>query len=547
MTYELTLEGLFRYFDPIDVQEIMELSLVKRHLSVQNYLDIKEACANPHLTQLLLSKVSVEPYHAILDFEILKQGISSEVHEYLQHEKVRGVYFHCYGEYFTRFETKHLLPKVESPIVSRLRSSSFNRGQEKILMLHIQASMALPLQAFTNAIMEQDVLLQEIASLITYQASQAQKVVSCIKADDVKYKQTVVNLAFSMVKMGLGFFNAGELVNISQSLADLATSAVDKMEKKLPSLVADIQNLVVHTHLRVLQEAEQELLSETAPEDITLRWSNYRAHIFHSANRSIKHVLDTCVNHDDFFRCVIKETLAHYPDISDDQLLLQSAEKARKYLADINFALQAQVAKIHHIRDAVKSPDGGLKVEYYFRKIGLINYAMEHSKNHNMIQSWLTKKLGHRLSFYFPDIIFQKKWTFSRINNLVYKGVNYCKQTLTLKEYQERKQNAAVVLGLFRNSQKVRSTLFCNLEEQKPRLHDDLIDSLQRQTVMTVPDDIFLEEEQESYRSNRYCFRRRRLSLFSFTEPLPHEDSTKSLESCKSVVLVSMRELTNTA
>jgi hypothetical protein len=514
---------------------------------VQNYLDIKQCCVNPSITPSRVSKESVEPYYAILNFEILKQAIPAEVDEYLQHEKVREVYLHCYGEYFEVFESKHLMPKVESPIVSCSRTSSFDVGQEKILMLHIQAAMALPLQAFSNAIMEQDVLLQEIASLIIYQAGQAQKFVSCIKADDVKYKQTVVNLAFSMVKMGLGFLNAGELINISRSLADLATSSVDKMEEKLPSLVGDIQNLVIHTHLRVLHEAEQELLSATAPEDITLRWANYRAHIFHSANRSIKHVLDTCVNNDDFFRCVLKETLAHHPQASNEMLLLNSTEKARQYLAEINLALQSQVAKIHHIRDAVKSPDGGVKVEYYFRKIGLINYAMEHTRNHNLIQNWLTKKLGHRLSFYFPDIIFQKKWASSRLSYVIYHGVSYCKQTLSLKEYQERKSNASVVFGLFRNSAKVRKRLLCNLEDQKPQLHDELIDSLQRQAVNTLPEDVFLETEHDSYRSNRYCFIRRRLSLFSFTEPLPHNESTHSFDSGHgSVVLVSRRELTTT-
>lgn len=543
MAYELTLEGLLSYFDLVDLQQIIEFPIVKKHLSAHNYFHIKEAVGHFPQNQIRVSNVDVEPYHAILDFEVLKQGIPTEVQEYLHHEKIRSVYFQCYGEYFSRFESQHLWSKIEST-----KPSLFNLdlGQEKILLLHIQAAMALPLQAFTHAIIEQDVLLQEIASLIIYQASQAEKIVSCIKSDDASYKQTVVNLAFSMVKMGFSFFNAGELVNITQCLTQLAASTFDKMDEKLSLLVSDIQNLVVHAHMKVLQEAEKELLSATAPEDITLRWSNYRTHIFHSANRSIKHILDTCVNNDDFFRCVIKETLAKNPQITNEVILISATEKARNYLAEINFALQSQVEKIHHIRNVIKSPEGGLKVEFYFRKTGLINYVMDLIKNKSLIQNWLTKKLGHRLAFYFPEIVFQKKWTSSRLSHLIFHEVTYGKQALTLKEYQERRKNAAVVLGLFSNSTTVKQTLYSNLQEQKVRLHDELIDSLQKQTVNVMSEDIFMEEPQNSFRSNAYCFRRRRLSLFSFTMPINREESTQSVEQGhQAVVLVSRRELTN--
>lgn len=540
MAYELTLEGLFYYFELVDLQQIIELPLIKKHLSVHHYFQIKKAFADFQQSQKIPSKVEVDPYHAILDLEILKKAGAAEVQEYLQHPKIRDIYVQCYGDYFLKFESQHRLFQAE-----RIKSS-LDLGQEQILLLHIQAAMALPLQAFTNALLEQDVLLQEIATLVIYQASQAEKIICCIKSDDATYKQTVVNLAFSMVKMSLGYLNAGELINIGHYLAKLAASSLDKVDQKLASLVSDIQNLVVHTHMKVLQDAEKELLSVTAPEDITLRWSNYRAHIFLSATRSIQRVLDTCVNNDDFFRCVIKETLAKNPKVTQEAILIHATKQARNYLAEINAALNDQVKKIHHIRDVIKSSEGGLKVELYFRKIGLINYVNDLLKNKSMIQNWLTKKLGHRLAFYFPDIVFQKKWTSSQLSYFIFHEISYARETLTLKEYQARRKNAAVVLGLFSNSTTVKQNLYSSLEEQKVRLHDELITALQNQPAPELLEDILLEEPQHSYRANVYLFQRRRLSLFSFTPPASRTESSKTLEEASSPVrLVSRRALTD--
>ena len=544
MYYELTKDGLFGYFGPEVVEQMIELPLVKRHLSALDYCQCKEILSKPQRRFDDSRKPSIEFEHAILGFDALKQASVEEVRQYFGCEKIKDAYFLYYGEYFARFYEEFLA--LKDAIDQRCKDLPLllDAACEKKLILDIQGAMAIPLQAFTSALLEQNILLEQIESQLIVEAGKAQKFIATIKQDDVTYKQTVVNLAFSIVRMGLSAVNASEFINVSQSISALAASSFGKIQEKLSAIILDIQLLVINTHFGVLQEAEHELLTTTSLEEIRHRWEMYRTRIFLDSKKALDQVLDGCVNNDDFVRCVIRETLCQHKGLTQETLYIKAAENARQYVKDIVGGLQSQVRKIGHIKDAVLSPEGGQCIEYYFRKICLIDYTIQHEKAATRVQGWLTKKLGHRLSFYFPDVVFQKKWSSEKLLNFFYHGVEYAKQTLTLEEYRERRRTAPVVLGLFRNSARTKQELFANLEEQIPHLGDRLVEELQQCKASPTSRDVFFGDLALTGKT-RYCFKRRRLSLFHYEQPKPGESvPTQTVpQDVPSVVLLSHREL----
>lgn len=536
MAYELTMEGLFSYFSPRVVEKIIKLPLIRRHLSVHDYFLCLDECASVSKAEEGPFGFLIDPAQRILGLDVLKASAVEEVLQYLAIPEVAQAYRDYYHLHFADFLASLHLAKKEQPL--RLASQEFilNPVTEKKLILLIQAGLATPFHEFTHAIIEQDQLLRAISTQLSYQAHQAQQFIAQVEEEDVKYKQAIISIAFSVIRMGLGVFHVSELTNISQSLAQLASSSFDKIESKLSSIVSEIQNLVIYAHINVLHDAEKELLSIPAPEDIALSWSNYRMNIFDNANDAIKRILDTCVRTDDFFRCIIRETLYQQGEMTEDLLLVRATEKARLYVVDIANSLHSQVARIRHIHNAISSAAGMRKIEEYFRKICLINYTVNHERPMGSSPGWLTKKLGHRLSFYFPDVVFQEKWFPVTIGSLFSHGVKYCKETIPLEKYRERKRQASVVLGLFRNSPEVKRKLFRNLQEQGSHLSDDLIRGLQKQqSAAEVP--MFLQSENyDSTRVRHYSFSRRQLSLFSFDEP-------QALDLLpKSVVLIGSRK-----
>ncbi len=549
MAYELTMDGLFSYFDPQTIEKIIELPLVKRHLSSYDYLKCKEVLSLHKNDKDTVGQRSPGPLHVILSRNALKEASLEELEQYFNVAGIKAAYLFWYGEYFSVFELK----MQESLAYSEFGFSAsepftfplLDAISEKKLLLHLQAAVALPLQAFTHSLMEQDFLLRDISALLTRQAQKAQTFITAIQTDDFRSKQIVISLAFSVLKVGLGAFNISELVNVSESLAGLASSSFDVMEDKLSDLVSDIQNLVLNTYFRVLEDAEKKLLSNPTPEDITLAWVLYRGYISDNATNSIKQILDSCVNNDNFFRCIIGKTLFEHDDLNEESLLIHAAEKAKAYVIEIVKGLQAQVNKVRFIRDAVLSSEGSEKIELYFRKICLINYTMSHENAGTIRHAWLTKTLGHRLSYYFPDVIFQKKWTSATLNNFFYDGVPYCKQKMSLEDYKARRQNSAVVLGLFRNSTKVREALFMNLEDQIPKLSDGLIKELQEQGRVECRDVTLVGDNYDTKR-RRYCFARQHLSLFSFSEPHCDNEKKSIHSSGRDVVLVSRRNFDET-
>ncbi len=502
MSYELTTEGLFSYFDPDTIKELIELPLIKRHLSTHDYYRCKEILANPQQRLQLPPPKSIHIKYAILGEHILKSSSLDEVKKYLDRAEIKKVYSSYYGQYFSLFYQK--ISAMQEGLQSDLTQLPplLDEVKEKKLMLSIQSALAIPLQAFTNAIDEQDHLLQVIAAHLIYQASKAQQYVSNIQEDDLKYKLTILSLVTSVIKMGLGAINASELMSISSSLTELASKSFEKIEEKLSVLVSEIQFLLIQTHSWVLQDAESKLLFTTEQSEIELRWVDYRDHIFERANQSIKEILDRCVNNDDFFRCIIKETIYQHEGLTKDKLLLHAVDKARGYVAEIVQGLKAEVHKIRLVKNAVVSPEYDASIAAYFRKIYLINYTLKHQTSDHWIQKWITKKLGHQLSFYFPEVVMQKTWAPRS------------------KKQISCEKGSLIVLGLFQNSSKTKVKLCARLEEEAIHLSDRLVDELHGK-VRPQRHGAFLTDVSEEIRgrAGSYSLVQPLQRLFSFSEP----------------------------
>ena len=550
MTCDLTRDGLCGCFDPLILATLIQLPLVKRHLSAEDYIYCQSICAQS--MQSVTPPVKVALDKAILPLSVLEKSDKQEVAGYLNIDAVKKAYIRAYGlrfqQFLSRYDSLQQDLSTESFGFSPPNVLPFLRGslQERKLIFQIQAAMALPLEAFTHAILEQDFYLQEIAAVITYQATKAHQLIAAFEANDIAYKKTVINLGLSVIKVGLGVVNGAELINVCQSLSTLAMNDEMVMDTTaFTAVIGNIRSLVLATHWQVLQQAEKQLLSTALTEDLSVRWVMYRAQVFRQANAAIQQVIETCLKSDDFLRCIMRETCTEYPNLTDDALVIFSTEKVRAYVANIASALQDQIEKIGCIRDVIVSAEGSEKIEAYFEKMGLINYTLDHENSSSALHRFLTKKLGHRLSFYFPEVIFQKKWAPITLFGLLHRDVVYSKRKISVKEYQERRQKTPVVLGLFSNSSRVKKSLFMNLEEQIPHLNDCLIEDLQQSTVdaagVFLPNGVLTEQGGNV---RRYSFKQQRLSLFSFTEEKSDSPIAKRRRSTDSgVVLLSSRSI----
>lgn len=502
MTYELTKKGLFSYFDPKEVCEIIELPLIQHHMSTYQYNLCRAECSTP------LSAASTKKKYAsketVLDFEALQCAPIANVIEYLNITNVRAAYVQVYGKYFIYFESQVLASKNEPCRLCGELFPVIDEISEQKLILSIKAATSLPILAFNNALLQQDFLLQSIALVFKKQASNAQDFIAQIQGRDIAHKESVINLAFSFVKLSLSMINMGELLNVGARFSELAAYAFEEIEARLPALVLQVQELVATTHYGVLAEAEKGLFSTVLPEDIESCWAEYRIRIFEKANSAIADVLKNCVANDDFFRCIIREVLCQQKNVTYDMLYIKAAEKTEHYFKVIAEGLLAQVAKIRHMRDAVVSEEGTQKIGHYYRQLGLINFAKQHEMGGSLTQQWLTKETGHRISFYFPEV-FQKKWT-GTFYSIFHRPVPYCKQLMSLEEYKQRKQKAVVVLAAVGNSVRVKEELYMYLEEQAPRLRETLFRELRELKPSSPQYNGFVSDGATLPRRGRYSF-----------------------------------------
>ena len=266
MTYELTKESLFSYFDPAEVSKIIELPLILRHLSVYEYNLCKTAClaalSSPSPPSSPSSpKERYADKESVLDFEALRRASIADVIQYLAIPGVRAAYLQAYGEYFVFFESQLIASKDKLrrkcgdvfPVIDDI--------SEKKLIFAIKSAVVFPLEVCHNALVKQDVLLQAMTSVFTKQASKAQEFIAVFREKELEHKDELMKLAFSFVKLGLGVVNAGELLNIGAVLTELVTHTFDQVEAKFGDFVLGVQNLVASTHYGVLVAAEKGLFS----------------------------------------------------------------------------------------------------------------------------------------------------------------------------------------------------------------------------------------------------------------------------------------------
>lgn len=513
MTYELTKKGLFSYFDPKEVREIIELPLVQHHMSTYQYNLCRAECSTP--LNYASTKKKYASKETVLAFDALQRAPIGDVIEYLNITNVRAAYVELYGKYFIFFESQVLASKNEPCMLCGELFPVIDEISEQKLILSIKAATSLPILAFNNALLQQDFLLQAIALVFKKQATNAQEFIAEIQGRDVAHKESLINLAFSFVKLSLSMVNMGELLNVGARFSELAAYAFEEIEARLPDLVLEVQGLVATTHYGVLADAEKGLFSTVLPEDIESCWAEYRIRIFEKANSAIADVLKSCVANDDFFRCIIREVLCQHKNLTHDMLYIKAAEKTEHYFKVIAEGLLAQVAKIRHMRDAVVSEEGTQKIGEYYRKLGLINFAKQHEIRGSLTQQWLTKQTGHRISFYFPEI-FQKKWT-GTFYSIFHRPVPYCKQLMSLEEYKQRKQKAVVVLAAVGNSVRVKEELYMYLEEQAPKLMERLFRELRGLKPSSPQHNGVVSDGPTLSRRGRYSFTQSEEVFLDFT------------------------------
>ncbi len=519
MMQELTKEGLFSHFDPRDIAILIELPVVKRNLSSHEESLCRKFFVQSRRNSVSLRTESVHPEQAILSFEALRHATIHEIVEYFTVQRVCDLYSRVHGYYFELLVSNIVAAKNTPDRTYGQLFCLLDEVSEKTIILAIQSAMALPLGIFNNALAEQNILLEEIADEFTFYSTKAQKFIVTVQERDVKYKQMVINLAFSILRLGLNIANAGELITVSQSLAELATSTLGNIQAQFPNLITEIEKLVANTNAHALCSADKQLLATTLPEDVARGWARYRHQVFHQANSQIQRVLDTCVNNDMFYRCVIKETLAEQPHLNNERLLIHTTEKAKNYITSIVTGLQKQVAIIRQVRNAALSKGGGDKIEQYFQKICLINYAKHHEGVGGTANKWLTKRLGHLLTRNFPEKVFQEKFSPVTLMGLFHLRVKYCQRDMTTEEYRMMRAKSSVVLSAFRNSSVVKDELMRNLDDLIPHLGDLLIEELQAQQVLSPVEDPLVDTYATLGKKGRYSFVQRQRVLFDFSQP----------------------------
>lgn len=535
MTYELTKEGLFSYFDPVEVMRIIKLPIVRRSISEYESTLCLEAC-DTFSNESTSVKKSIDARHAILNFEVLQYATIKEVTDYLKIPQVRALYVQCYGEYFKFFETNVLNAQHQPHAKCGELFAVIDEISERELILHMKSAMGFALIALGNILQKQDLLLQEIATHFSEQATKAQSYIAALQEKDNKYKESVINCAFSLLKLGLDVVHAGELLNIGESLSNLVAIAFDKIEVNFASFITGMQTLVVCTHGGAVAEAEKGLLATALPQDIERFWTRYRVSLFEYSNNKIGGILESCLKNDNFFRCIIREVLYQKKELTYRELLGPATKKAEKYITDILQSLQNQVAKIDHLRKAAASEEGHERIALYFRQVCLFNYAKQHEHADKKVTTgWFTRHLGRELTINFPGVVFQKK-IFPI--GVFHHHVTYCKRKITTEEYREMRKHADVRLGLFTNSADIEG-LISSLEDRMPLLMDLLIQDLQEISFnSSLPSE--LVNDIGSVRKARYSFSQRRRVLFDFSDSKPKESNpVKPAENA--VVLLSRR------
>ena len=392
---------------------------------------------------------------------------------------------------------------------------------EKVIMFHLKTFMASQMQQALSLILAQDFLLQEMSSEFIFHASKADDFISVVKDNDTKYKQSILNICFSLVRLGLDLVNAGEIVDVCVELSGLAKSS-EYIQGKLYEIVGSIQDIVAFDTHQALVESEVRLVSHNT-QSIDREWVSYRANVYKKSYAAIHMLWEKCINSDDFMLCIIKQAVNSHMD-DQNNLLLESVQIAKSYINDILQPLYDQLQKISMIRDSIKSKQGSQLIQLYFRRMHLIDFALSHEYSKSFLGRWLSKSMGHQLARYFPELVFQKKLSPIWPYRFMGRKVRYAGEKISAKEYFFRKGMAESVLGIFCTSRNIKNELYESLEDVMSLYTDKLIAGLQ-QSQDHISDEFEVQvfddgDEKKSLRCGRYNLRRPVLSLFDNSSQL---------------------------
>jgi len=519
MTSELTMEGLFSYFDPKTVLEIIRQKLPQQNISAEDYHRCLDACDSQSFHQRDVYTKNIIPINALLSLPTLQQASITDVLSYLDILAVKDAYLHCYGENFLIFETNFLKARDERIIDFSPPSLNLDPVTEKLLITQLQAALSPMMVHFYEELRKQDFLLQEIAADLSLQAKEAQKYILAVQKYNAEYKDNALKLLFSIIRVGLNAVNANEVVNLGATLTKVASSILGDADI-LTAIVSGVQDRMSNTCVEVLAEAEKQLLSATTPDAIARCWLSYRRQINTSSNELIRDIYSS-----NFFKCVIRETLAQGKGLTQEALLINSTEKAQDYLSKILSGLTSQVAKIQRMGKAIQSHEGSEEVKNYFQKIFLIRYTTAQINSKRYFERWISKGVGRQLAAHFPASVSQKGWSF--------------------KELCRKRPNATVRLGFFYNSRQDLRKLNEELKGLPHKLNDELVGvlaQLEPQNCSEVLDTLSIDSANHGV----YFFPRSRRSIFSSPTPSLERsfEMVKPIEKKQgNVTLTSMRLL----
>ena len=517
MGRKLLSEVVFLFNKKEKKEEFIQIPFVRKILGDVEYMKVTQLILldsnTKYLSEHYLDHTSREGL--ILDLDVLQEYDLEDIYQYIFTSEIRDEYIRKYGTEYFRFESSFKVHNISLQDQGDIKEQQLDDASFRIMIIQLKSFMGSQLQRATSLILAQDFSLQEIAAELTFQAQQAKKFMSAVKENDIKYKQNVINLCFSLIRAGLDMVNASEIVDICLMLADLAQSSED-IQAKLVDVVDNMQDIVAYDNHRALVDSEMELVSMSNPQDIDRKWVFYRASVYRKSFEAIQLLWNECINSDNFMRCIIKQAARSQVNSKDDTML-EAAQVAKSYIDAILEPMQQQLDRISTVRNSVKSIAGGEYVQIYFRRMNLINYTLSHENSRSWVGRWLSKSIGHQLTKYFPAEVFQKKWSPIWCYRLCKKKVKYAGGKISTREYFERKNRAELVLGQVSNSKSKKSDLFGILEHVIPTYKDRLVDKLHNPNDSMVDEydgRLLTVESEGSLSRGRYTFNRPTLTLF---------------------------------
>jgi hypothetical protein len=360
----------------------------------------------------------------------------------------------------------------EKAMAVQLALGEISNAEKKRMIREVKASMGPILVDFSEEISSQNFALLTIQDVFCHHAHKAQTYVDSVKAKDRAYKQSLVDLGLSVIKLGLSSVHLADMVDIAQSLQDIISNSLVRIEERLSNIVTDIEDSVDQAHDQVFRNVEnrleKQLLAHTGPEDLKMYWIQYRAAVNAQSYDAIKDILDKTLKTDDFIWCTILAAIEANPSGNPLDWTNTAAEKFDIYVKRVFDSLSERVSLIKLISKNILQKDVSDEIVSYFKKIGLADYVLAQDGKRGL-EGWLTNKVGRELSKQFPGI-FQSK----------IRPIWLGRKPRSISARRTLKSEAEIVLRSGPNTEIKKQQLFDILRIKKCDSYTGLVEKLHR-------------------------------------------------------------------